>query len=162
MFFPLVRGCFLPCPGRFLLQLRRFLPWELVFKLRHTNFPAAKFHAFHLQTKALIQAAFSGDCNTSAGGHHAMPGKAVRLAQCANDETRTAGNSGRASDRAIAGNVTARYCQDRRADALKVRVWLFRFSHQHILNSPGNPRPIVDKSVRKSARSNGFCFSGQQ
>jgi len=133
----LIRGCFLPCPGRFLLQLRRFLPWELVFKLRHAHFSAAKFHAFHLQTKAMIQAAFSGNRDSATGGHYAMPGKTVRLAQCSDDETRTARNPSRLSDRAVAGHLTARYRQDCGADALKIRVWLLRFSHQHILNSPG-------------------------
>jgi hypothetical protein len=130
----LIRGCFLPSPGRFILLLRRFLSWELVFKFRHPDFSAAEFHAFHFQSKALVKAAFTGDRNTPSGGHHAMPGQSLRLAQCTDHKARASGNAGRASDGSIAGDMAARDLQDRRADTLKFRVWLPCFSHRHILN----------------------------
>src|SRR6478735_4565242 len=138
VFFALIRGCLLFFPGRSILVLRRFLSWKLVLKLRHPNFLAAEFHAFHLQSKALIQAAFAGDRNASPRGHHAMPGKSFRLAQCTDHKTRAAGNPGGAGNSSIAGDMAARDTHDGRADTLKSRVWLlgvwlFRFCHQHIL-----------------------------
>lgn len=65
-----------------LFLLRSSLLRELVFKLRHPDFSAAEFYAFHFQSKALVQAAFAGNCDAPTGGHHAMPGKSLRLAQC--------------------------------------------------------------------------------
>src|SRR6476646_8262487 len=106
-------------------MLRRFLSWKLVLKLRHPNFLAAEFHAFHLQSKALIQAAFAGNGNASPRGHHAMPGESFRLAQCTDDTARAPWNAGRAGNSSIAGDMAARDTHDRRADTLKFRVWLF-------------------------------------
>ena len=123
-----------PAVHGLLFLLRGSLLRKLIFKLRHPDFSSAEFHTFHLQSKSLIETAFTRNRNTSSGGYHAMPGEAVRLAQCADDEARTAGNPGRASDCPIAGNVAARDIQDRRTDALEFRVWLPRFSHHHILN----------------------------
>jgi hypothetical protein len=80
---------------------RRFIPWKLVFKLRHAYFPAAEFHAFHFQTKALIQTTFAGNGNPASGGHNTMPGQTVRLRQRADYEPRSSRNSGCRGDSAI-------------------------------------------------------------
>src|SRR3954469_3157892 len=89
-----------PAVHNFLLGflLCRSLLRELIFKLRHTDFLAAEFHAFHFQSKSLIQSAFTRDCDPPTGGHHAMPGKSMRLTQCAYDQPRTARNPRCASD----------------------------------------------------------------
>ena len=122
------------------LFLCRSLLRKSKLKLRHPHFFAAEFYAFHFQSKALVQAAFTGDRDAPSGSHHAVPGKTVRLAQCADHKARAAGNTGGTGDGPIAGDVSARDRQDGRADTLKIGVWLLRFSHHHILNRAGTSR----------------------
>ena|SRR5215471_12828511 len=76
--------------------------WKLELELRHPHFSAAKFHAFHLQTKALVQASFTGDGDASAGSHHAMPGKSVCLTEHSHHHARSARNPGGTGHGAIA------------------------------------------------------------
>jgi hypothetical protein len=123
-----------PAVHGLLFLLRSSLLRKLIFKLRHSDFSAAEFHAFHLEAKTLVKTAFAEDRNASPGGDNAVPGKTVRLAQCADHKARASGNPGCAGDSSIGGNVAARDIQDRRTDTLKFRVWLLRFSHHHILN----------------------------
>ena len=115
--------------------LNDFFLWELKFKFRHAHFPAAEFHAFHFQSKALVQTAFAWDRNTPSGGDHAMPRQSVRLAQCADNKARSTGKPRGTGHGPIGGNMAARNRQDRGADTLKIRVWLPGFGHHHILNT---------------------------
>src|SRR6476646_1689549 len=94
--------------SRFLLLLRRFVPTKPVLKLRHAHFFAAEFHAFHFQPKTLIQAAFAGNRDPAACGHHAMPGQPVRLAQGAYNEAPTTEKTSCLGDSTISRDMAAR------------------------------------------------------
>ncbi len=49
--------------------------------LCHTDLPAAEPHAFGFQSKSLLHAGFTRQCDSSSGGHYTMPGEPVGLLQ---------------------------------------------------------------------------------
>jgi hypothetical protein len=133
-FAGLLFSCACSASSCFLFHTRVLLLPEEELELRHAHLLAAEFDAFHFQAKPLIQAAFSGDCDPAPGSYYAMPGKSVRLAQCADNETRTARNSGRAGDCPIAGDMAARDLQDGGADLCKQWVGPSVFGHDGHFN----------------------------
>ena len=119
-----------------------------MFKLRHAHFPAAEFHALHLQAKALVETVFSGKGDPSACGHHAMPGQSVGLIQHAYYHAGATGNTGGRSDGSVARDPAARDFHDRLPDAEKTRIGQLGFGHRLIVTTKCNVQHRLVTCIR--------------
>lgn len=85
---------------------------KLKLKLLHPYLSSAELHAFHFQSKALVQPSFPGDSNPAAGGDYAMPGQSMRLAEHADYKPSAPGKSGGAGHCSVTRDFAARDSHD--------------------------------------------------
>lgn len=96
------------------------LSYKLKFKLFHSYFSAAEFHAFHFQTEALVESVFTGRGDPSARRHDPMPGQIMRLPEYTNHKPRSAGKTRGLGDSSIGRDLTARDLHDSGANVDRV------------------------------------------